>query len=188
MHSAAPHYPDEYTQGYTIFFGKKVAVSPDVLIPRLETESLVRRARDWLQKHQNATVIDIGTGSGIIGLSLCDMCDTLICTDISREALDLAQKNIHTHFPDKKVYFFESSLLKNWQKWHDSIPKNNPLLLVTNLPYIKNDDWEHMSKDTVYEPKIALFGGQKTGFELYQTLFHEIANLPLADFSCVSCM
>ena len=48
------------------------------------------------------------------------------------------------------------------------------ILLLTNLPYIKNDDWENMSEDTRFEPKTALFGGEKTGFELYEKLFIEI--------------
>lgn len=47
-------------------------------------------------------------------------------------------------------------------------------MLLSNLPYIKNDDWENMSEDTIFEPKTALFGGEKTGFELYEKLFEQI--------------
>jgi methylase of polypeptide subunit release factors len=51
---------------------------------------------------------------------------------------------------------------------------NANILIVTNLPYIKQDDWENMSSDTMHEPELALFGGQDTGFELYQKLFGQL--------------
>lgn len=58
------------------------------------------------------------------------------------------------------------------QKDTDLHGKN--ICIATNLPYIKQDDWENMSTDTVHEPKLALFGGEHTGFELYEELFAQI--------------
>jgi len=73
-----------------------------VLIPRLETEVLIRRARQILREKPIKVVIDIGSGSGIIGTSLADLTDEVIFLDISPEALEIAQKNFKKYFPDKK--------------------------------------------------------------------------------------
>jgi len=59
----------------------------------------------------------------------------------------------------------------------DSIHASSRVLVLTNLPYIQEDDWENMSPDTRYEPRLALFGGEKTGFELYERLFEELQYL-----------
>ena len=80
------------------------------------------------------------------------------------------EKNREKYFPDCEGIFWNQDLL-------EKIPKhweNEKILLLSNLPYIKNDDWENMSEDTRFEPKTALFGGEKTGFELYEKLFTEI--------------
>ncbi len=179
MHSTDPHYPIEYTLWEVEFFGRKFRVTPDVLIPRLETEWLVRRARTLLQKSNNlstqkTTIIDIGTGSWIIGVSLADLAEEVIFLDISEKALEVARKNFRTHFPNKKAKFLLSDLLSNIP-----IYQYTNILLVANLPYIKADDWEHMSEDTRYEPELALFGGEHTGFELYERLFEQLSTFNL---------
>lgn len=100
----------------------------------------------------------------------------MIFLDVSPAALQIAEKNFRTYFPDKKAQFIVSDLLENLP---DKI--QNPesrILFLTNLPYIKNEDWIHMSEDTIHEPKLALFGGEKTGFELYERLFKQLSALP----------
>lgn len=129
-------------------------MTPDVLIPRLETESLVRRARQVVREESIKKIIDIGSGSGIIGTSLADLVDEVIFLDISSTALTIAEKNFRTHFPDKKAQFIVSDLLSNLPKFEE----NAEVLFVTNLPYIKDEDWNNMSVDTIHEPKLALFG------------------------------
>lgn len=192
-HENHPDYPEEYKNGSVEFFGRNFTVTPDVLIPRLETEALIRRARKILQKklHQkhhlpdnkdflketdNNTensnflrIFDIGSGSGIIGTSLADLVDEINFIDISPNTLNIAQKNFCKNFPNKKANFIESNLLEKV-----IFDKNEKYFFVSNLPYIKNDDWKNMSADTIFEPKLALFGGEKTGFELYEKLFSEI--------------
>ncbi len=91
------------------FFGRDFIVTPDVLIPRLETECLVRRARQLLQP--KTIVVDIGCGSGIIGTSVADLADEVIFLDISPEALTITEKNFRLHFPEKKAQFIVSDLL-----------------------------------------------------------------------------
>lgn len=233
-----PDYPVEYIEWKVRFFGRDFIVTPDVLIPRLETESLVRRARiilkmmkgkimdskekgiiaknrglgmetvwvRWKKEEWWATrtsfsipngfgtfatkstengvwkkiiIVDIGCGSGIIGTSLADLADEVIFLDISPAALEIAERNFHTHFPDKEAEFIVSDLLTNTPTLQHS-----NILFVTNLPYIRDEDWQHMSADTVHEPRLALFGGEKTGFELYEKLFQELdaLQLPTSNF------
>lgn len=161
-------YPEEYLMGKVTFFGREFHVTPDVLIPRLETEWLVRRARDILKTKKYHKVADIGCGSGIIGTSLGDLVEWVILLDISEVALEVARRNFRTYFPEKKADFLVSNLLENLGEDHEEI------LFLANLPYIKWGDWEHMSADTRYEPELALFGGEITGFELYERLFKEL--------------
>jgi release factor glutamine methyltransferase len=167
------NYPIEYIQGSVQFFGRDFVVTPDVLIPRLETEGLVRRAREIIRTKGIETVIDIGTGSGIIGVSCADLVDSVVFLDISEEALDIAKKNFQTHFPEKSAIFAVSDLLSGYQYQSEpplippsqggseTIPPSHypaNILFVANLPYIRENDWENMSADTRHEPELALFG------------------------------
>lgn len=209
------NYPQEYIDGHVKFFGRDFIVTPDVLIPRLETEWLVRRARQFLSasvmsseaiaesrhlawkkeqdfsitkitgtdflhsKWQRKTIIiDIGCGSGIIGTCVADLADEVIFLDISPEALRVTEQNFRTHFPDKRAQFIISDLLSNLPSLLGE-GLGVRCLFVTNLPYIKDEDWQNMSADTVHEPKLALFGGEETGFELYEKLFQELNSVKL---------
>jgi release factor glutamine methyltransferase len=221
-------YPIEYSNWKVNFFGRDFVVTPDVLIPRLETESLVRRARQVLNSSSSPekgrlggvtqrgihssgtpsnspfsrgewnhktkiTVIDIGCGSGIIGTSVADLADEVIFLDISPTALAIAEANFRTHFPDKKAQFIVSDLLsvfssphfRGSQRGYSSQPPlqgeepGSNTLFLTNLPYIKDEEWVHMSADTIHEPRLALFGWEKTGFELYERLFQEFSSVEL---------
>lgn len=164
------NYPDEYKQWFVEFLWKQFIVSEGVLIPRLETEVLIKRVQKFLKNfHEKKIIVDIGSGSWIIGTSLAHIADELFFIDISKEALTIAQKNFKNYFPEKNANFLHSSLLDNFENI-----KNEKIIFVTNLPYIKNNDWWNMSEDTIFEPKIALFGGENTWFELYENLFEQI--------------
>lgn len=166
-----PDYPEEYQKKCVKFFGRDFFVDRNVLIPRLETESLVRHARKICKNRDFDRVIDLGSGSGIIGVSLFDITQKMTFVDISPNALAIAQKNFSLNFPDSSANFVVSDLLEGVDFFSDE-----KIFLAANLPYIKNGDWKNMSADTIFEPKIALFGGEKTGFELYEKLFWEIYN------------
>jgi release factor glutamine methyltransferase len=163
------HYPEEYITGIVTFFGREFRVTPDVLIPRLETESLVRRARSIQEREKYARIVDIGCGSGIIGTSIADLADMVVFLDISEPALTIARGNFESHYQEKDAQFILSDLLWDFEKNSDI-----PTLFLANLPYIKNEDWEHMSPDTRYEPELALFWGDVSGFELYEKLFDQL--------------
>ena len=168
------NYPIEYIEWKVTFFGRDFIVTPDVLIPRLETEVLVRRARTLLQWQSKTIVVDIGCGSGIIGTSVADLADEVIFLDISPEALAVTEANFRVHFPEKKAQFIVSDLLSALPISYLLSPTAS-LLFLTNLPYIKADDWIHMSADTVHEPRLALFWWEQTGFEMYERLFTQFS-------------
>ncbi len=150
--------PTEYLDGSVVFFGRTFLVDPSVLIPRLETECLVRRARQWLSTHSPEVVIEIGVGSGIILSSILDQLAKVakvVAIDLSREALRVAEKNLSTHHPDRTLSYSESDLLS--EKSIQDLCRRSTLI-VANLPYVRDADWEHMSSDTRYEPAMALFG------------------------------
>lgn len=169
-----PNYPIEYREWSVVFFGKKFVVNPHVLIPRLDTEGLVRRARTLIRNTGIQAVVDIGTGSGIIWVSLADLVEKSIFLDISEGALTTARSNFLEYFPEENGVFLLSDLLL--RKEMQELDTTNTLF-VANLPYIKNADWGNMSADTHFEPELALFGWEVTGFEMYIRLFDQIQEL-----------
>ena len=169
------NYPEEYITGSVSFLGRDFSVNPSVLIPRLETETLIKRARKILQESTIDTVIDIGCGSGIIGTSVAELADHIIFLDISPEALHTTETNFRKYFKEKKAEFILSDLL--YPVDGSQIPHSWSILFLTNLPYIRDADWQNMSPDTIHEPKLALFWWEKTWFEMYERLFREFSLL-----------
>ncbi len=173
--------PKEYQRGWVEFYKLKFAVNENVLIPRPETELLVDRVLDYVKKHpsQPLTILDIGTGAGAIIVSVAVNLAkqvqskqlTLIATDISPEALEMAKKNAQLHGVSD-ISFFHSDLLSN-----DQIKKLTPDIIVTNLPYIPSARIAYLDSSVKdYEPHVALDGGED-GFELYRKLFQQMKNL-----------
>jgi release factor glutamine methyltransferase len=153
--------PLEYITSYAYFYRSLFKVTSDVLIPRSETEILVELAAQEIKrnyKNKQCRVADIGTGSGVIAISLL-MEETaqldMVMTDISEAALKLAQENLFSHkFAISSIHnttFIKSDRLKN-------VPGEFNLIL-TNPPYIKKtaDMSGVHSQVAVFEPHIALF-------------------------------
>lgn len=142
--------PIAYLLGEREFFGLRFAVSPAVLIPRPDTELLVELALEHTPRPAN--ILDLGTGSGAIAISLAVQDTQLKVTaaDISPAALEIAQRNaIDLCQPDQQVRFFESN-------WYQQLPPERFHTIVSNPPYIVKDD-EHLSLgDLRFEPIDAL--------------------------------
>lgn len=153
--------PLEYITGYAYFYRSHFKVSPDVLIPRSETEILVEMASQEIQKNyrnKKCRVLDIGTGSGVIALSLM-MEDAallnVVATDLSPKALEMARENYFnlsfTISAKHKIEFIKSDRLLSVDGEFD--------IILSNPPYIKR----HSDLDSVhhqvlsYEPMMALF-------------------------------
>lgn len=154
--------PVAYIIGHRYFYGRRFVVSPDVLVPRPESEQLI----ELLKKHLPAsarTLVDVGTGSGCLGitakLEIPRLSVTL--TDVSDNALKIARKNADALGADIRT--LKSNLL-------DAYPLRADVL-VANLPYV-DTKWSHQSPELVNEPALALYAkhdGLELIFELLDT-------------------
>lgn len=145
--------PLPYLTGIQAFYGLDFHVSPDVLIPRPETELMVEEAIQWLEEHPNRrSAIDIGTGSGAIAVTLADqVCDLqLTAVDLSLDALQVAQSNAQKYGAADRITFLESDFFSNVNGRYD--------LIAANLPYIPTSTLEKLSV-LKFEPRSALDGG-----------------------------
>ena len=161
--------PFPYVLGKWEFFGLEFDVTPDVLIPRPETELLVEKAIAWLQRHPKQRVIaDVGTGSGAIAISTAVYIPEvkILATDISSKALEVAKRNAEKHGVSERIEFIECDLfpeklsLVNYEAPID--------LICANLPYIPTRELYDLP---VYnrEPTLALDGG-KDGLDQFRKL------------------
>ena len=146
--------PIAYLVGWREFYGRRLLVSPDVLIPRPETELLLEHALR-LAPHQGR-VLDLGTGSGCIALSLaCERNDLdILATDRSKAALHIARENALRLCRDgierQRLQFLHSD-------WWDQVPAHLGFdLIVSNPPYIDANDQHLQQGDLRFEPRIAL--------------------------------
>lgn len=161
--------PLPYVLGRWEFFGMEFEVTPDVLIPRPETELLVEKAITWLNKSPiRRTVADVGTGSGVIAISLAmNIPDAkILATDISPAALQVAQKNARKFNVASRINFVECDILPPRPA---SFPTEEHFdLLCANLPYIPTETLRSLP---VYgrEPALALDGGAD-GLDLFRKL------------------
>jgi len=155
--------PVAYILGEKDFFGESFIVNSDVLIPRPETETLVETALDWNKriKKENTKILDLGCGSGCIGLSLLKKIpgSRLLSVDISSKALEVAQKNAdRLQVSDRVQWLCEDAFNVAQVKNEVQIFFNGKVdLLVANPPYIATDDPELESHVKTFEPSLALF-------------------------------
>ena len=152
------HEPIQYILGETEFFGMPITVNKQVLIPRPETEELVSWIIEDVDKNE-ATILDIGTGSGCIAISLAKKLNNAVVSaiDISTRAIEVAKKNtlinnVNIEFSRVDVLNFEadSDLQHKWESKYD--------IIVSNPPYVRMQEKKLMKLNVVnHEPDIALF-------------------------------
>lgn len=165
--------PVQHILGYSYFFGYKMMVNKDVLIPRPETEELVGyvlSTYDDVFKGKPVKLVDVGTGSGAIAIALQkeEPNLTVFATDISNEALDVARINASNN--QANVTFFQGDMLK------PLIERNLKFdILVSNPPYIPNNEYV---EDIVInnEPHVALFGGT-LGMDFYEQILKDASKI-----------
>lgn len=167
--------PIQYLLGYTYFYGRKFFVTPDVLIPRFDTETLIEAVKPIIKKKINESsknpeklkILDLCTGSGCIICTLAE--DTFIqqnaafsASDISEKALTVAKRNA-LGLP---INFIQSDLFENINDTFD--------IIVSNPPYISQKEMDELDKEVFdYEPHLALFGGID-GLDIYRRIASEI--------------
>lgn len=143
--------PYQHVVGFTYFFGHKFLTTPDALIPRPETEELV----EWIIKDNrdvSPNILDIGTGTGCIPISLKDALPKSTCSgiDISEEALILAKRNASVLKMDVE--------LKKCDVLNEPLPANKYDVIVSNPPYIPISEKQLLHKNVIeHEPDLALF-------------------------------
>lgn len=158
--------PVAYIIGRREFFGLDVEVTPDVLIPRPETETLVEWALEWLDGRSAASVVDVGTGSGAIAIALAANTPgsvAITATDISPAALDVARGNCERLSPGR-IRFIEADLLASVEDRFD--------LILANLPYLTPEQIA-TSPSIATEPRLALDGGP-AGTDLIERLLTQV--------------
>lgn len=169
------NYPDNEE-----FFSLWLYVDKRVLIPRNDTEVLVEKAIKEI-KNSEYILIDVGTGSSAILIAIIKNLSFEIMwsygLDISKDALKIAKINVKKYNLENKVILSESDLLEVFLNSIYKIHSKN-CIITANLPYIKNWDIENMDTEVLEnEPHIALFGWEKTGFEMYERLINQILKL-----------
>lgn len=146
--------PIAYLTGTREFWSREFIVSPDVLIPRPDTELLIELCLAQIPSDSTFNILDLGTGSGAIAVTLAAerTVAKIIAVDASPAALAIAQKNAHFH-DCQNVEFILSD-------WFSVVPEIEFDLIVSNPPYIPFDD-EHLTQgDVRFEPKAALIADE----------------------------
>jgi release factor glutamine methyltransferase len=161
----AAHQPYEYITESVSFYDIELEVAPGALIPRPETELLIDRAAELIERNGVTRIAEIGIGSGAISIVLARRFAHLriVATDISREALIVAQRNIEAFGLTERIALHRCDLLEGIE---------TPIeMIISNPPYIANG--EQLEKNVVeFEPHTALFGGER-GDELLRRIIHQ---------------
>ncbi|MDD4600059.1 Release factor glutamine methyltransferase [bioreactor metagenome] len=163
----AMRLPVAYITGCKEFMGLDFSVSPAVLIPRPDTEFLVEAALDRLEKINKPIVLDIGTGSGAIIISVLaknpSACGAAV--DISKSALAVAANNAQHNGVADRVVFYQGDLFS---------PVHGQLFdaILSNPPYIPNEDILQLEPEVQREPKLALAGG-RDGLDYYRRIINQ---------------
>jgi release factor glutamine methyltransferase len=162
LHERLKGKPTQYITRRQEFFGRDFFVNSEVLIPRPETEHLVESALTFLTGRPSCRILDIGTGSGAIAISVALESGRLVlASDLSVGALSVAERNRRTY--NAAVSLFAADLL------NPIMPASIDLLL-SNPPYVPGADAANMQAEVRdWEPPLALFAGD-TGLEIYQRL------------------
>lgn len=175
----AEHFPLQYITCETYFCGLKFYIDRNVLIPRQDTEILVEKVIADNQD-KNKSILDMCTGSGCIAVSLATIGNykTVVGTDISNDALDIAVKNADELVPNnvlddemnQQIYFLQSDMFDNFHKLKEKLGIETFDIITANPPYIKSGDIKSLQKEVKdYEPVIAL-DGDKDGLKYYKLI------------------
>jgi release factor glutamine methyltransferase len=171
-HRRASREPLQYVLGTQEFFGLDLIVRPEVLIPRPETELLVKETITLLHTEARPVILDVGTGSGCLAISLAVNLPNavIIASDKSVAALHLARLNARRHGVFQRILWVAGDLLAHLLSGNLA---GKVTAIIANLPYISHEEWDHLSPDVKnFEPRLALDGGPD-GLDVYRRLLVE---------------
>jgi release factor glutamine methyltransferase len=157
--------PLQHLLGTVEFCGRVFSVDCRAMVPRPETEQLVELLQSKIQ-NPKSKIVDVGTGSGVIALSLAAKFPEaeISAVDVSEEALALARENAARFGLEKRINFGKGDLLQNTTGSFD--------VIVANLPYIATKDRSSLSREVLHDPEIAVFAGE-AGDELIRDLIEQ---------------
>ena len=159
--------PLQHLLGTVEFCGHTFLSDNRAMVPRPETEELVEFLKSEVRSQRpEVSIIDVGTGSGVIALSLAKKFPEaeIYAVDVSEDALALARENAERLGLTKRVQLSKGDLLKNISERFD--------LIVANLPYISMQDRHLLSREVLHDPEVALFAGAR-GDELVRELIEQ---------------
>ena len=182
VRQAGEHTPIAYLLGMKEFFSLEFEVSPAVLVPRPETETLVQAVIDHCRdgRLEQPTVLDVGTGSGCIAVALAKYVPDarVVATDISPEALEVAARNVSRHQVDEQVRLVEADWLT---LPHEVLPEGGFDVIVSNPPYVSAAELDSLSRTVRdHEPHGALVADEE-GLAAYRRLAEGVFALLAAD-------
>lgn len=164
----AQHEPLAYILGKQKFYGLDFVVDRRVMIPRHETELVVQLALERACRHTSPVIVDVGTGSGVLAITLAHHLSNarVIAIDIARKALDVARLNAQRLGVDARIEFIKSDLLECLTTSFD--------VLVANLPYIPRTRLDELPREIrAFEPRVALDGGED-GLAVFRRLLTQL--------------
>jgi release factor glutamine methyltransferase len=182
--------PTQHLTGHQEFWGLDFEVTPDVLIPRPETEHVIEFALERTgagsdagspRRQEQFRIADVGTGSGCIAIALAHEFPNaqIIATDISAAALEVARRNAARHGVISRIDFVECNLVEALLRQSPATSHQSPHfdLIASNPPYIGRRETATLPREVRdHEPAVALFGGE-TGTEIYAPLIAQAAAL-----------
>lgn len=168
------HHPPQYLLGYEEFYGHRFKVTEDTLIPRPETEELVALCLEQTEPAENLRVVDIGTGTGAIAVSLklARPHWQIAAVDLSEAALAVAKENAAQLGAEVAFYQGDTLTPVGDQSWD---------IIVSNPPYISEQEWELMDASVrQFEPQMALFAAEN-GLVMYRKIADQAKKLLTPD-------
>lgn len=168
------NYPLQYITHKQYFYNELYYVDENVLIPRADSEILVEKAIEYIEKENLKSAIDLCTGSGALGISTArnSAIEIMALIDISLGAISVANKNILSNDVGLKVKAKVSDLLSEVIKETATDEEKKVDIIISNPPYIKTEVISTLQKEVQKEPHLALDGG-KDGLEFYIRIFKE---------------
>lgn len=165
---AKTHEPIQYIIGLADFMGEKFLVNKDVLIPRDETELLVRKAIEIIKENNFKMVLDMCTGSGCIACMIAKLTNSQsMGVDISTEAIHTAFKNMEKFGLYNRAIFRKSDI-------YSKIREDEKFdLIVSNPPYIPPKEKETIQEEVSYEPDLALYTTDEKGLAFYEKIIKD---------------
>ncbi len=164
------HYPLQYILGEMYFYGRKFQVSPAVMVPTPETELLCDLAIGYLKNERivSPEILDIGVGSGVISVTMaCEIRTAKVTAlDISSEAIKIASENARLHGVAGRIEFIQSDGFSNLTRGRKFD------IVLSNPPYISDDEYKSLPPEVLADPKVALVSGQE-GLDFIKILIAE---------------